>query len=419
MKRHKQTGRRAWLVLLGIIGLLIAPLGVGAAPARQEQIEFGIIHVMALEGSGNGYAWASIRRPPPPGEGYRVPGLAAPVADEHNSYLLRMEGDRSFVIADTSSAPTILEQGLDVWRMSVTADGRELWAIGKVEHAGAADTPAVLHLKDGQAERAEAFLNGALPVDLTLSADGTQGWITAVDAQGGYHLFTRRSGAWVETAQPAAGPVVYLAISADGQQGWAAGPHAAARVFYRLANGAWVAEPGRGDARTAGRIFRIAADNNGQGYALVAPDTAATTASRMLALAGGVSISDLAPVAAGATPAFADFVVAGNGRGWLVGTVNGTPAFFRLDGASPIGATTPGGAGVPAGFALPISSLAISPDGNYVWVGNEAGKLTALSAVVGMPSTGLPSGLLWAALLALAGLLVLAGRTLQRSVQRV
>ena len=90
-------------LMLGAVG------GVSAAPAAQGLVRLGPVHVMAVDDSGQGYAWSDICRRRCAGGGMAPQGragLSAPQAQTTPapSYLLRMEKGRWFILADSTTA---------------------------------------------------------------------------------------------------------------------------------------------------------------------------------------------------------------------------------------------------------------------------------------------------------------------------
>jgi hypothetical protein len=417
--------------LLGGVLSLIAGAGggVSAAPPAQGLVRLGPIHVMALDDSEQGYAWADYCRRCqqgviPPG---RAAGLAAPTQAQTtpSSYLLRIEGPRWFVLADSTTAPTLLVPGLDVWRMVVSADGQEGWAAGKIVRAGQPDAPVLFRLHQGAwGSAAEVLAPDYIPIDLAHSAGGTAGWLTARNAAGQYKLWRLEAGTWVESSQPAGATLTYVGVAPGGQAGWAVDSSGATLQAYRLSGQGWQAT-GAVDVPAGSTSVRLTVDDSGNGWLLAQTGSGEARASVLVRLPaqGTPRVANLAAAAGAATGqavVINELAVEAQGRGWAVGYVPSSagaphPIFLQLSGDS-LAAVPASRFSLAADFTLPATVVSVSPNGGTAWIGNETGQMAALSesAPPGMPRTGAGTGgLLGAGLLGLG--LLLSGLLLARS----
>jgi hypothetical protein len=231
--------------------------------------------------------------------------------------------------------------------------------------------------------------------------------------------------AWAAAGGPAGANLTHVAVSADGKHGWAVG-YGPQLMAYRLAGGVWTAQPGA--LPDPLNPVRITADDNGNGWLLGDMVIQADSPTWLVRLTPGGAPQETAissPVPGRGLVVqihIAELAVAANGQGWAVGSVLGTggadAVVMRIDGDSVL-ALPPEDVTLPADFAPPILVVSISPNGQYTWVGNQAGQLaplTVTTASPGMPRTGGQQGAgLVGGLLALALLAVVAGLRVRRS----
>lgn len=434
MRQVAAFGALVGCVLSLILG---AAGGVSAAPAAQGLVELGTIHVMALDNRGQGYAWADSRRHG--GNGgmvlpERIAGVAAPAQAQTTpgpSYLLRIEQNRWFILADSTTAPTLLVPGLDVWRMVISASGQEGWAAGKVARPGQADTPVLFQLHQGNWGAASALLApDYIPIDLSYSAEGDFGWLTARNAAGQVKLWRLDAGQWMETPQPAGAILTYVGVGPGGHEAWAVDSTGATMQAYRLSGRGWRAQ-GMVALPAAYQPKRLTVDDNGNGWLLTQAQSAESGASKLVRLAasGTLTVAPLEAAAGapnGKTVVINELAVDAGGQGWAVGDIElgpgaAHPFFLRVNGDS-LTAVAASRIKLPADFTLPATVVSVSPSGNSAWIGDAAGHLTPLaeSTTPGMPRTGAGIdstvvGLLLSLLFALAGLFLL--RTARSSDQ--
>ena len=197
---------RGLVALVILLALVVAPSTRGwVAFAVNEAPDIGPVTTVALDSSGNGWAWAT----------------AAPQKPA-TRYLLRIKDGAWDVAADSTTDPELLPFGVVMTRLALTADGNDGWAIGNVDgstplfwrYTGSEWKTVTIPLPDGATQ----------PHSLTISADGSAGWMT-VSAPGtqSYALLTLRNGAWASVPQPNGGHVELAAVSPDGKSGWALG----------------------------------------------------------------------------------------------------------------------------------------------------------------------------------------------------
>ena len=341
-----------------------------AAPARQAP-RFGALEALALDGSGNGWAWAA-----------PAPQTFA------TSFLLRLEGGATRVAASTSDHPTLLPPGLAVARLALTADGQDGWAVGNVATA-TGSTPLLWRYQNGEWRVARTSFPADLRLlDLTLSADGSDGWIPAVQGtQATARLLRLRNGAWDYVSGPTFAALTHVAISADGKHGWASGPSSQGptAVLYEWKNGRWTRTDSPPPHPTTQVAVALVADNAGDGWMITEPLQNRQPTGELVRLRAGKAPAVIAldPVTEpGATRLFHGLALDGAGRGWAVGAVYAGqydpkdplqgPLMFavllRLHGDA-ADAVSEGEVQLPRGISWELTTAAISPDGAHSWGG--------------------------------------------------
>ncbi|HYP20616.1 MAG TPA: hypothetical protein VEY08_11125, partial [Chloroflexia bacterium] len=240
-----------------VAGLALArPASV--APARSQELHIGPVGAVALDGAGNGWAWAG-----------PAPQTFA------TSFLLRIQDGKYSVFADSTEKPELLPAGLSVFRMALTARGDDGWAIASVQE-GEEDAPIVWRYRNG----AWGIVEGAVDkdlilLDLTITADGTDGWMTATDAATGDNVLLRlRNGQWTSFDLQADDQLSVVSVSPDGKRGWGAGlktvEDGVEEGVFRLVGGRW--EAVRGEIYPPGEHpARVATDNAGNGWLVTQP----------------------------------------------------------------------------------------------------------------------------------------------------
>jgi hypothetical protein len=378
-------------LLLGLaLPALLLPAAARPAPAVQAEPEIGPVWAVALDASGDGWAWAA-----------PAPQTFA------TSFLIRVEQGAWRVAADSLSDPELLPPGLWIADMVLTTDGRAGWAIGWVEEEEA-DRPILWRMQNGTWRVHDQDLPLAFqPVDVTLTADGGDGWMTGYDAaEEVYRLLRLRDGVWDLGDAPAAGALAAVAISPDGTHGWAMGPrdfnYTRPPTLFRLVEGRWVGAPAVNLTANHGAMA-LAADNAGNGWLITILNyelAAHRRVARPLALDPRGQLFRLTP---NAPPrevvldsplldpdAEGEFYLIALGldslgHGWALGGISVGP---RLDPPNPDWTYTPIAvrlrgnsatvvpaevAGLPPGAAWDLGAVGVSPDGAHAWSGGADG----------------------------------------------
>ena len=347
---------RGLLALVILLVLAVAPSAHAQAVfAVNEAPDIGPVTTIALDSSGNGWAWAT----------------AAPQKPA-TRYLLRIKDGAWNVAADSTTDSDLLPFGVVMTRLALTADGNDGWAIGNVDgstpifwrYTGSVWKTVTIPLPDGATQ----------PHSLAISADGSAGWITAYapDTQS-YALLTLRNGAWASVPQPSGGHIELAAISPDGKNSWALGrPDARTSLsVYKLDNGQWTALTGLSDV--APEATDLAAGNAGNAWALV-------DGKRILRIHPD---GQLQPAYTAASDVTLTALALDNlERGWAVGwkdkgqvTQPGNiqylraPVLVRLSGD-----TATDVAPADAAFTstdVGVDAIALTPDGGQTWAGTR------------------------------------------------
>jgi hypothetical protein len=349
------------LLLLALFPITGAP--GRAAPALLDAPDIGPVTTMALDASGNGWAWAT----------------AAPQKPA-TRYLLRITDGTWTVAADSTSDPDLLPFGVTIQRLALSADGTDGWAIGNAgestpifwRYSGASWKTVAIALPEGATQ----------PHSLTLSADGKSGWMTiyAPDADA-YALLTLRDGLWTSVPQPDGNSIALVALSPDGASGWALGKPSTATslTVYALADDHW--NP-LGTAIDATQATDLAADNTGKAWALVDGKRLVRLLPNSPPAVAYTAVSDVTLNA---------LALDNLSRGWVVGwqdkgqvTQPGNiqylraPILVRLagDSATPVDPKTTAFAQSGVG----VDAVALTPDGGQAWAGtrnlDSVGSLT-------------------------------------------
>jgi hypothetical protein len=223
-----------------------------SAPARQLFPEVGAVEAIALDASGNGWAWA---HPAP-----QRPGT---------NYLLRIENGDWRIAEDTTTRPDLLPSGATIYHMAVASDLSDGWAVGRTID----EEPLVWRLLDGRWQPAELEVpaTATTPRSMSLTADGSDGWLTVSGSEGGRSVLLRMvNGAWRLVPEVDGGRLEFLAVGADGKSGWGVGfEEDGEQIVYRYANGAWT----RTDATipaTERPVTALTVDNSGAGWGMAA-----------------------------------------------------------------------------------------------------------------------------------------------------
>lgn len=253
--------RRGWVrvSLFVLLALGLAPVGrAGRVVAQEVTNQFGSVSAVALDASGNGWAWAT-----------------SPPQTFFNGFLIRIENGAWRVAVSSEGNRNVIPAGAVANKIVLTGRGDFGWAIGEIRSPETDEfSPLLMRLRNGAwAPARHSFPPTLQLLDIAISPDESDGWLTAYDdGQGRFRLLRLRGGSWDYVSLPAnGGALASVALSPDGRQGWAAGPRssttdpAAAIAAYRLNNGRW--EAVQGDFAGAPiAASSIVADNAGNGW---------------------------------------------------------------------------------------------------------------------------------------------------------
>ncbi|HST05563.1 MAG TPA: hypothetical protein VLQ48_12625, partial [Chloroflexia bacterium] len=308
---------------------------------------------------------------------------------------LRIE-DGAWDIADDSTTDAeLLPLGVVMKRMAITADGKDGWAIGNADDS----TPIFWRYIGGKWATSPVELpDGATqPRSLTISADGTRGWMTVYepDAQT-YALLSLQDGAWADVPQVEGGQIEMAAVSADGTSGWALGRASAGAPLsiYALGNSKWTAG---GSIDGATEATDLAADNTGNAWALV-------DGARVIRIHSGGAWE--AAYTAESDVTLTALAVDNLERGWAVGwkdkgqvTQPGniqylrSPVLVRLSGDTATDVAPPDAAFAPTDVG--VDAIALTPDGGQTWAGvrnkDGVGALSTFHEPFSYTNEGVPS----------------------------
>ena len=257
--RNSQLATRNSLLRLVAGLLLVGGLfggGAQATPARQVPA-FGSVQALALDANGDGWAWAGPHGP-----------------DYNTNFLLRIEGGAYRVAASTAGNPTLLPPRLEMARIALTADGKNGWAVGNIPD-DAGGLPLLWRFQNGEWRVARtSFPDGLRLLDLTISADGSDGWIaTEQFSTSTRRLLRLRNGAWDYVSGAASASIDHIAISPNGQHGWASGrsSQAPTALLYQWKNGQWTQAATPPPHPAAQMAVALVADDAGNGWMTTEP----------------------------------------------------------------------------------------------------------------------------------------------------
>ena len=363
--------KRGWLLSIATLlttGLLVLPLG--ATPAGAQAVDaraVGPVSALGIDNVGGGWGWTG------------------PRDLDDDGHLIRLKDGAWVEVARNDAAAGTMKTAAAVYEIALTGDGSSGWAIGT------GGGPRLWQLKDGKWRDAPSPLgNDILWDDLTLSADGSEGWATASDNDLNYMLARLRNGQWVRAnnPDPSVGEirfVRFVSLSPDGEHGWGIGPclcRALRNIAVRLDKSGWVG----GAVSIPFNSIAVTADNLGNGW-VVAPPIASELV-RLTPKGAQTLLPDPNSERPELYPGLViqSVAVNGTGRGWATASVKrpgnpltgaaptNEPLLFWLDGDRiteipfkdvPV---TP----QPArpNYAGPI---AVSPDGARAWVAVSTG----------------------------------------------
>jgi hypothetical protein len=372
---RNRKAKRGWsltwaaLIALGLLALPLRAVPVGAQTA--DQLKVGPVSALAIDNVGGGWGWTG------------------PANPQDSGHLIRLKGGVWAEVSRNDAASGQLGTAAAVSKIVLTGDGKSGWA------TGTGGGPRLWQLKDG------AWVDAPLPFgrdivwsDLTLSADGTEGWLVASDPSLHYLPARLRNGQWVRVDNPSAGEMRFISLSPDGAHGWGVGPgkDKAKNVAVRLDKSGWA-----GDALDVPHnSVGVTADNLGNGW-VVAPPVASALV-RLTPKGAQALLPDPNSERPDIYPGLViqSVAVNGTGRGWATATFEkpanpllgasptNQPLLFWLDGDRisevPLGEVPVTPVGTKPNYMGPI---AVSPDGAHAWMAASTGdskflKLLAL-----------------------------------------
>ncbi|MDQ3928588.1 MAG: hypothetical protein M3328_05505 [Chloroflexota bacterium] len=370
--------RRAALITM--LMSMVLPMGSGiGAQAQGQTVRVGPIVNLAVDDTGSGWAWA---------------GPASPTEDPK---FLRISGAtyRPLISNDRAAGELVrVTAALD--DIALTSRPGEGWAIGT------GGGPRIWHLQDGVWRNFQHNLGrDVLLRDLTLSNDGTDGWITGSRSDLSGVLLRLRDGQWAAQTQAPGSELRYVAISPNGKYAWAVGQmggKGSDSAAYQWVNGAWVmrntfqGRPAAIPQRVA--VNGLTVDDNGNGWLLSPPPPQGSRDTYITRLTDGGPeqvVVDLPLTAKDSQSILSVYLhevkVNAVGNGWITGAAQvqtrsgGTetrPVLVRVLGDK-LQEVSTGRLGIKPSNVEPIdlslSPLAITPDGSHTWlVAEEALK---------------------------------------------
>ena len=375
-RRHHRALRFAAIATL-LVSLALAFRG-GSDPvqAQGQVVQIGPIVTMAIDDTGSGWAWAG-----PGGITGKEPKL------------LRIAGSAyREVTINNPDAGQLVRNTAALYDIDLVSQIGEGWAIGT---GGGA---RIWRLQGGVWKNYPHNLGRDVVLnDLTVSNDGTDGWITGTGSNLRGVLLRLRDGQWVEQAQTPGSELRYVGISPNGAHAWAVGQmggRGSDSAAYQWVNGAWVirdtfqGRPAAIPQRVA--VNALTVDDNGNGWLLSPPPPQPTRDAYITRLTdeGPEQVTVDLPLTAregGAIVAvdLQDVQVNAVGNGWIAGAAvvqaqsgrtQSRPVLLRLVGSSfqemSTGRLDIGPSSITP-ISLRLSPLAITPDGSHTWLAAE------------------------------------------------
>jgi hypothetical protein len=365
---------RKWASLAAALMLLAAlPIFSGTRSTNAQtadQLKIGPVSALANYNVGGGWGWSG------------------PANQNDSGHLIRLDNGAWHEDMRDNPATAALKDAASIYNIAVTGDGNAGWALGT------GGGQRIWKLAGGTWQNATNPLpTGAVWNDLTLSADGSDGWIIASDSSLHYQLARLINGAWQPSPQPQGAEMAFIAINSDGTTGWGVGvgQDRGANIAMRFDKSGWLQNPA-GTFTLPYNTGVVTADNLGNGWAVGPPINSVL----MRLTPAGVQASDIDPATTQKYPGIVlqSVQVNGAGHGWATGSYNkptiqlGGPAveyaqvLFWLNGDSitevPFSAMPAPSPGQVPNYAGPI---AISPDGAHAWVPIMDGNSKFLSLV--------------------------------------
>jgi hypothetical protein len=365
---YRKNVLRPFGAVLALMIIAVLAMPAGAAPPAQtpEQLAVGPVSTLAIDNVGGGWGWTG------------------PANPQDNGHLLRLENGvwRDFPKNDPA-AGDLGRTAAAVDRIALTGDGRTGWAVGT---GGGA---RVWRYANGTWQAAQSpFDRDTVWSDMSVTADGTDGWLVASDRSLRYQVARLRNGQWVRDYQPVSGEMRVISISPDGTGGWGVGPSRndpSKYIAVRMQRGRWVENSGAA-FEVPYNSYTVTADNSGKGWAL-----GPGVDNRLMRLTPD-GAKQVLPNVSSERPdplpgLHLDTVeVNGFGRGWVTGGILRSdgpfarapvaePVLLRIDGDTytrvvSFNSVPPTPVGTPTNSLLP---LAISPDGAHSWLGVSSG----------------------------------------------
>ncbi|HVF99726.1 MAG TPA: hypothetical protein VND68_07795 [Chloroflexia bacterium] len=370
--RPARVLRFAAIVTL-LVSLALAFQG-GSKPvqAQGQALRIGPIVAMDLDNTGSGWAWA---------------GPASPTEDPK---LLRIAGGtyRAVTINDPDAGQLVRNTAAldDIVLQSQIGEG---WAIGT------GGGVRIWRLQGGVWKNYPHKLGRDVVLnDLTVSNDGTDGWITGTGSNLSGVLLRLRNGEWMEHTQTPGSELRYVDISPNGARAWAVGQmggRGSDSAAYQWVNGAWVARntfqgrPAAIPQRVA--VNGLTVDDNGNGWLLSPPPPQGSRDTYITRLTddGPEQVAVDLPLTESegreiVSVYLQEAQVNAVGTGWLTGAAQvraqngGTetrPVLLRLVG-SKFQEISTARLGIKPSKVEPIdlrlSPVAITPDGSHTWL---------------------------------------------------
>ena len=377
--QRTRVGRKwaAFVVALMLVGTIPIFSGAQSTSAQTaDQLQIGPISALAIDNVGGGWGWSG------------------PANPNDSGHLIRLDNGAWHEDMRDSPASLVLKDAIAIYNIAVTGDGKSGWALGT------GGGLRVWKLVDGNWQNAaNPFGADVVWNDLTLSANGSEGWVVASDSTLHYQLARLNNGEWKRADQPQGAEIAFISISPDGTTGWGVGvgqdpgTHVAmmSNKAVRFDKSGWLQNPS-GTFTLPYNTGVVTADNLGNGWAVGPPINSVL----MRLTPKGTQASEIDPAHTQQYPGIVLQAVRVNGlgRGWATGAYTvpsiqmGGPVselaqvLFWLNGDSiteiPFDQMPAPERGKAANYAGP---LAISPDGAHAWLSISNGDSKFLKMV--------------------------------------
>ncbi|MEO5952535.1 MAG: hypothetical protein ABIQ44_08745 [Chloroflexia bacterium] len=363
MKFLGKTIRRQALSLSAVLALAFLALPFKPVPAVAQtsaDLAVGPVSTLAIDNVGGGWGWTG------------------PANPNDSGHLLRFTKNIWTEVPRTNFDAGKLSTAAAISDIALTGNGKSGWALGT------GNGNRLWHLTNGVWSDVPPPFNGDYVwSDLTMSADGSSGWIVASDKLTHYLLARLVNNQWIAADQPAEGEMRFISLSPDGQHGWGVGPKGADKdIAVRMDKNAWVA----GAFQLPHNMIAVTADNQGNGWAVAPPVSSALYRLTPKGVQSLIPDSRLDKPEVLPGMVIQSVGVNGAGKGWAIGTYEkpgnpllevqpvNQPLFFWLNGdrilQMPLDIVPTTTQGTTPNYAGPI---AISPDGSHTWLGVSTG----------------------------------------------